>query len=70
VSNHISYNHGSRGSGGGHNMGNYFTSVSMGKFFKNLLLNNCWAKIVQIYIKAYWCSAEFKIGGAVWATLG
>jgi hypothetical protein len=35
----------------GHNMGNYFTCVSMGKVFKNLS-KNYWARIDQIYVKA------------------
>jgi hypothetical protein len=60
----------------GHNMGNYCTCVSIGKNFKSRLLNNYWARIVQIYINIFWGRAESRFrnhgfgGRAVGAKLG
>jgi hypothetical protein len=57
-------------------MGNYYICVLMGKVFKNLFnTSNYWARMIQIYIKAFWGSAESKFknrvfgGNAVGATL-
>jgi hypothetical protein len=65
----------SPGVGKGHDIGNYCSCISMREVFKNILLNNYWARIAQINIKVFWGSAESRFknpgfgGRAVWVTL-
>jgi hypothetical protein len=55
----------------GHNKENFFTCVSMGKVFQNLLLNNYWARIFKFTWKLSDVvqNQDFKIVGAELQTM-